>query len=201
MEIRPKFSFIIPCWEQTHLLKCLLQSIVCQTYPNWEVILVHDGPNPTHKSRLKEFLNDPRFKYYNTNIRHEHWGHYGRVLGLKKATGDWVIHSNDDNYFVPILLEEIIKELNNNPTSNFVYWEMILGKYKNLHSHNQKDYGHFIPKIQDCYMDWCQFTTKISILKQFPINVDNIAADGELIEDIKHQLSPIFIDKCFAIHN
>lgn len=201
MEIKPKFSFIIPCWEQTHLLKCLLQSIVCQTYTNWEVILVHDGPNSTHKSGLEKFLNDPRFKYYNTPIRYNKWGHVGRVLGLEKSTGEWIIHSNDDNYFVPILLEEVVKELNNNPTSNFVYWEMILGKYKNLHSHNQKDYGHFIPKIQDCYMDWCQFTTKSNILKQFPINVDNIAADGELIEDIKHQLSPIFIDKCFAIHN
>ena len=63
MEINPKFSFVIPCWEQTHLLKCLLQSIVCQTYDNWEVILVHDGINLSHKQQLNEFLTDKRFKY------------------------------------------------------------------------------------------------------------------------------------------
>jgi len=201
MEITPKFSFIVPCWEQTHLLKCLLQSIVCQTYSNWEVILVHDGPNLNHKYELKEFLNDPRFKYYNTNVRYEHWGHYGRILGLEKVTGDWVIHTNDDNYFTPILLEEIVSVITWNDKTNFVYWEMILGKYKNLHSHNGKDYGHFIPKIQSCYMDWCQFATKTHILKSTPINPKEIAADGVLIEDIKSKLTPYFIDKCLSVHN
>lgn len=194
-----KYSFIIPCWEQTHLLKCLLQSIVCQTYDNWEVILVHDGINNTHQSQISEYLKDSRFKYYSTPQRYGYWGHYGREYGTNLAVGDWIIHTNDDNYFTPNLLEEINSILT--PELNFVYWEMILGKYSNLHSHNQKDYGHFIPKIQHSYIDWGQFATKSEIIKKYQINKHEAAADGTLVESMKNELIPYFINKCLFVHN
>ena len=114
-----KFSFIIPCWEQTNLLKCLLQSIWCQTYTNWEVILVHDGPNPSHEKALGDLIGNSRFKYTNTEVRYGYWGHYGREAGTQLATGDWIIHTNDDNYFMPILLEEINLAIIRNPEVNF----------------------------------------------------------------------------------
>jgi glycosyltransferase involved in cell wall biosynthesis len=196
-----KFSFIIPCWEQTHLLKCLLQSIWCQTYTNWEVILVHDGPNPDHEKALGNLIGNSRFKYTNTGVRYGYWGHYGREIGTELATGDWIIHTNDDNYFMPILLQEINDAIIRNPESNFVYWEMILGKYSNIHSHNKKDYGHFIPKIQHSYIDWGQFATKSEVIKKYSINKHEAAADGTLVEDMKHELNPVFIDKCLFVHN
>ena len=194
-----KFSFIIPCWEQTHLLKCLLQSIVCQTYSNWEIILIHDGENPSHQYQLIEYLKDSRIKYHSTPKRYGYWGHYGRELGTNLATGDWIIHTNDDNYYTPNLLEEITSVLT--PEINFVYWEMILGKYHNLHSHNQKDYGHFIPKIQHSYIDWGQFATKSEVIKKYQINKHEAAADGTLVESMKHELNSVFINKCLFIHN
>jgi hypothetical protein len=200
-EIKPKFSFIIPCWEQTHLLKCLLQSIICQTYSNWEVILIHDGVDLSHKSNLKEYLNDPRFFYTSTSKRYGYWGHKSRIIGTTLSLGDWIIHSNDDNYFVPILLEEIVNIISLNSEVNFIYWDMILGKYKNEHSHNKKDYGHFIPKIQYSYMDWGQFTTKKEIISKCYIQYEEAAADGTLIENMKHELIPAYIDKVLFVHN
>ena len=200
-EIKPKFSFIIPCWEQTHLLKCLLQSIICQTYSNWEVILIHDGVDLSHKSNLKEYLNDPRFFYTSTSKRYGYWGHKSRIIGTTLSLGDWIIHSNDDNYFVPILLEEIVNIISLNSEVNFIYWDMILGKYKNEHSHNKKDYGHFIPKIQHSYMDWGQFTTKKEIISKYYIQYEEAAADGTLIENMKHELIPAYIDKVLFVHN
>lgn len=202
MEIeKTKFSFIIPCWEQTNLLKCLLQSIWCQTYTNWEVILVHDGPNPSHEKALGDLIGISRFKYTNTEVRYGYWGHYGREVGTRLATGDWIIHTNDDNYFMPILLEEINSAITRDPEINFVYWEMILGKYVNEHSHNKKDYGHFIPKVQHSYMDWGQFATKSEVIKKYSINKHEAAADGTLVENMKHELNPVFIDKCLFVHN
>ena len=196
-----KFSFIVPCWEQTHLLKCLLQSIWCQTYTNWEVILIHDGLNPDHEKALGDLIGNSRFKYTNTDVRYGYWGHYGREIGTQLATGDWIVHTNDDNYFMPILLQEINDAIGRNPETNFVYWEMILGKYSNVHSHNQKDYGHFIPKIQHSYIDWGQFATKSEIIKKYTINKHEAAADGTLVENMKHELNPVFIDKCLFVHN
>jgi glycosyltransferase involved in cell wall biosynthesis len=198
----PKFSFIIPCWEQTDLLKVQLQSIVCQTYKDWETILIHDGINKHHELKIAEYLLDSRFKYFSTPKKHGWPGNYGRQEGIKLATGNWIINTNDDNYYTPNLLQEIVDVINNNDTNiNFIYWEMILGKYQNQHSHNQKDYGHFIPQIKSCYIDWGQFATKQEIIKKYSINISSLASDGDLVEDMKHELIPYFIDKCLFVHN
>jgi hypothetical protein len=74
-------------------------------------------------------------------------------------------------------------------------------KYKNEHSHNKKDYGHFIPKIQHSYMDWGQFTTKKEIISKYYIQYEEAAADGTLIENMKHELIPAYIDKVLFVHN
>jgi glycosyltransferase involved in cell wall biosynthesis len=226
MELSPKFSFVIPtCWknanwgeERLDLLKCLLQSIICQTYTNWEIVLVYDGSvngvDEIHKLKLANYLLDPRIKYYSVDLN-ETEGYYSvdlnenkglssnfaRQKGSNLATGDWIIYTNDDNYFTPNLLQEIYQGITNNPDLNFVYWEMICGGYSNLHSHNQKDYGHFVPKLQYCYIDWGQYATKNSLLKRYPIRLNEYGADGFLVEDMKHELVPLFIDKVLFVHN
>lgn len=214
----PKFSFIIPTvwkiegWgeERLNLLKCLLQSIICQTYTNWEVILIYDGTNNgidnSHKLHLAEYLTDSKFKYYTIDkndlkdFNPTVSCNVARQKGSDICTGDWIIHTNDDNYYTPNLLQEIVDVINNTDV-NFIYWEMILGKYQNQHSHNQKDYGHFIPLLQSCYIDWGQYATKQEILKKYPLRLNEPGADGYLVEDMKHELIPYFIDKCLFVHN
>ena len=99
------------------------------------------------------------------------------------------------------MLEEIVNVINNNPDVNFIYWDMILGKYHNQHSHNKKDYGHFVPKIQHSYIDWGQFTTKKSVILKHHIQYEEAAADGSLVESMKHELNPFYIDKVMFVHN
>lgn len=215
MELKPKFSFIIPtCWktsrwgeERLDLLKCLLQSIICQTYTNWEVVLVYDGStngvDETHKLKLAEYLLDPRFKYYSVDLNESEGlsSNFARQKGANLATGDWIIYTNDDNYFTPNLLHELHQGITNNSSLNFIYWEMICGGYSNLHSHNQQDYGHFVPKLQYCYIDWGQYATKSDLLKKYPIRLDEHGADGLLVEDMKNELIPLFINKVLFVHN
>ena len=74
-------------------------------------------------------------------------------------------------------------------------------KLVNEHSHNKKDYGHFIPKIQHSYIDWGQFATKSEVIKKYSINKHEAAADGTLVENMKNELVPYFIDKCLFVHN
>lgn len=220
-----KFSFIIPTvwkidgWgeERLNLLKCLLQSIVCQTYTNWEVVLIYDGSNSgvdeSHKLMINEYLKDNRIKYYSidksdliagTNKYFPvpiHSRNVASEIGSGLSKGEWIIHTNDDNYYTPNLLQEIVDAINLNEDVNFVYWEMIMGKYHNIHSHNKKDYGHFIPLLKPCYIDWGQFATKREVLKKHPIRLDESGADGYLVGDMIDDLVPTFIDKCLFVHN
>ena len=52
-----------------------------------------------------------------------------RNIGLKEATGEWVINTNDDNYYVPVYLEELNKVIESNQECNFIYYDCVLNHH------------------------------------------------------------------------
>ncbi|MHB1105096.1 MAG: glycosyltransferase family 2 protein [Lutibacter sp.] len=60
----PKISIIVPCYNQAQYLDEALQSVLDQTYTNWECIIVNDGsPDNTEEVAKKWIEIDNRFKY------------------------------------------------------------------------------------------------------------------------------------------
>lgn len=85
---QPHISVIVPCYKQSQYLSECLQSILDQTYQNWECIIVNDGsPDNTEEIALQWIIKDNRFKYINkknggiSSAKNE---------GLKLAKGDWI---------------------------------------------------------------------------------------------------------------
>jgi glycosyltransferase involved in cell wall biosynthesis len=58
-----KISIIIPCYNQGQYLDETLQSVLEQTYSNWECIIVNDSPDETEIISQKWAAKDPRFNY------------------------------------------------------------------------------------------------------------------------------------------
>ena len=88
MEINnPKFSIIIVAYKKYNELKCLLYSLLAQSYNNFEIILIHDGVDNKHKDLFENFENDSRITYLQTPIRHNDWGMSLRNKGIKLAKG------------------------------------------------------------------------------------------------------------------
>ncbi len=90
-----KFSIVIPyhhsvsCSEEVNeLLDCLRK----QSFSDYEILLIHDGPNPDH-----EKINIEGIRYHETPVRHNDWGHSLRDLGLRMGEGEYVIFLNCDN--------------------------------------------------------------------------------------------------------
>ena len=198
MEINnPKFSIIVVAYKKYNELKCLLYSLLAQSYNNFEIILIHDGVNNKHKNLFENFENDSRITYLQTPIRHNDWGMSLRNKGIKLAKGEWIINTNDDNYYTPNWLEELNKHTDN--SINFIYYDAILSHH-NLLNHNKKDYGLFIPKVKGCHIDMGQFAIKNEIIKEHKFK--SIApADSELIDEIIHKLISNYIDKVLFVHN
>ena len=135
MEINnPKFSIIVVAYKKYNELKCLLYSLLAQSYNNFEIILIHDGVDNKHKDLFENFENDSRITYLQTPIRHNDWGMSLRNKGIKLAKGEWVINTNDDNYytFLTTILtryhslndtqkSSIVKHLNIKPVEKIVY--------------------------------------------------------------------------------
>ncbi len=104
----PKFSIIVPVYNVADYLKKCLDSIVNQTYKDYEVIVVNDGSNDNSLQIIKE--------YPFTIINQKNQGlSSARNNGAKKARGEYLIFLDSDDYWNKDLLKEINKSLKNNP--------------------------------------------------------------------------------------
>lgn len=115
-------SIIIPCYNQGHFLHETLESVLNQTYSNWECIIVNDGSTDITDEVAKEWLiKDTRFKY----IYKENGGlSSARNAGLKVAKGDFIQFLDADDYLdsrkLEFSLNAIQVEIENNIViSNF----------------------------------------------------------------------------------
>jgi predicted protein tyrosine phosphatase len=91
-------------------LKLFLLSMQRQRHENWEVVAVTDGPNP-QAARVVAEAQDERIRLIETEKPLGRWGHPNRQLGLDACRGEFIGLSNDDNYYVPGYLEQMLNAL------------------------------------------------------------------------------------------
>lgn len=106
-------SIIIPCYNQAHYLPDTLASVLAQTYPNWECIIVNDGsPDNTGEVARKWLDEDNRFRY----VYKENGGlSSARNAGLDAARGEYIQFLDADDAIHPEKLELQINALKGTP--------------------------------------------------------------------------------------
>ena len=104
----PKFSIIIPVYNVEKYLKKCLDSVFNQTYKDYEVIVVNDGT----KDNSMDIVKDYDVKVINQKNQGLS---AARNAGVKKATGEYLIFLDSDDYWEKDLLKELSKSLKNNP--------------------------------------------------------------------------------------
>jgi hypothetical protein len=97
----------------------IVSSLINQTHKDWELLLIHDGPNATRLGQLIEFIGDVRIRYWETEERKGLWGHPLRQSSLKDMNvlcpdADFVLITNGDNHYVPHFLEYMLKGFSKN---------------------------------------------------------------------------------------
>ncbi len=105
-----KVSIIIPVFNSEKYLGRCLNSVIQQTYSNLEVIMVNDGSTDNSKKICRDFSNrDLRLKLITTlNNGPSH----ARNIGLKEATGDFVIFVDSDDFLELDVIEKCVSILN-----------------------------------------------------------------------------------------
>lgn len=106
-----KFSFIIPVYNTEHYLKKCLDSIVNQTYKNFEIIVVNDG-SPDNSQQIIQKYTD-KYSFIKGYIKKNNGLSSARNFGVKKATGDYLIFVDSDDYIEKDLLKNINQNLEN----------------------------------------------------------------------------------------
>ena len=94
----PLVSAIIPTRDRPALLACAMRSAMRQTWPNLELIVVVDGPDPATAAYL-ETCNDPRLRV--VFLDEQRGGSDARNAGVRAACGEWIAFLDDDDEWLP----------------------------------------------------------------------------------------------------
>jgi glycosyltransferase involved in cell wall biosynthesis len=102
MSDQPLVSIIIPTYNRAHLIGETLDSVVAQTYENWECIIVDDGSSDTSDEVIGKYVKgDTRFKYYHRPEEHLQGGNGARNYGFKMSKGEYVNWFDSDDLMTP----------------------------------------------------------------------------------------------------
>ena len=101
-----KYSFVLPAYK-ARFFKEAIDSILAQTYTDFELIIVNDA-SPEDLESIVHSYNDPRIRYYRNeqNIGGKDWvAQWNHCLGYAK--GEYVILASDDDIYFPQYLEKM----------------------------------------------------------------------------------------------
>jgi glycosyltransferase involved in cell wall biosynthesis len=115
----PKISIIVPCYNQAQYLDEALQSVLEQTYTNWECIIVNDGsPDDTEEIAKIWTKKDSRFIY----LKKENGGlSNARNAGIDLATGEYILPLDADDKIGKEYIEFALVEFKKDESLKLVY--------------------------------------------------------------------------------
>lgn len=112
LKMKNKFSIIIPVYNSGEYLEKCLDSIIKQTYQNYEVIIVCDKCSDNSETIVDNYVK----KYKWTKIYEENTGlSKARNNGISKSTGDYLVFLDGDDYLENNYLEVINNNLEDKP--------------------------------------------------------------------------------------
>lgn len=101
----PTISLIIPVYNTEKWLHRCLDSVLAQTYQDYEVILVDDGSRDTSAAILDEYaFRDSRFRVFHEQNR---GSSLARKFGMSKAQGEWLIFMDSDDDVHPTYIQAL----------------------------------------------------------------------------------------------
>ena len=130
-------SIIIPTYNRAHLISETLDSILAQTYTNWECIIVDDHSQDNTQTVIKEYQDsDSRFQFFVRPNSKNKGANSCRNYGIEKSKGNYIIFLDSDDLFASNCLENRIATFDENQKYDMLIFSM----------------GHFITK-ENCYVD------------------------------------------------
>lgn len=108
----PLISIVIPVYNAEKYLRACLDSVLAQTYKNWEAICVNDGSSDNSAQILEEYAaKDARFHIIN---QQNSGVSTARNTGMRQTTGKYIYFMDADDIVSPYLFELAEKNLQNN---------------------------------------------------------------------------------------
>ncbi len=121
-------SIITPSFNRAGLVGETAASIMAQTYPHWEWVIVDDGSTDNSWELLQSLAQkDSRIKIYQRD-RLPKGACTCRNLAVEKCSGSYVLFLDTDDVLAPFCLEQRVKAALQQPACDFIIFSMLLFK-------------------------------------------------------------------------
>ena len=101
----PKYSIIVPAYNTGDAIRRCIDSVLKQTYINWELVIVDDGSKDKTPEIIEEYTNnDNRIKAFhipNGGVSN------ARNVGLVEVQGEYVMFVDSDDWIDPDYLQQV----------------------------------------------------------------------------------------------
>lgn len=117
--MKPVVSVIIPCYNQEKYIAETLDSVLAQTFRDWECIVMDDGSSDGSAAVVRAYCDkDPRIKYF-----HQENGGVSKARNeaVARSCGEYILPLDGDDLIAPSYIEEALAHMRSNPATKLVY--------------------------------------------------------------------------------
>lgn len=191
MENKGLVSVIIPVYNVEEYLEECIESVLAQTYPYFEIILVNDGSNDRSGSICDDYvLKDNRISV----IHQENRGlSEARNVGAKKAAGKYIYFLDSDDWILPETFEKLVEKIDYTE-ADFVFFDAKSFEDGNPEKEIKQNYLRHTEYMTDCGYnllkelqengEYHSAVTLLFIRKSFYENLNLNFVKGILYEDM-----------------
>jgi glycosyltransferase involved in cell wall biosynthesis len=110
---KPSVSIITPTYNRAYILGTAIGSVLAQTDPRWELIVVDDGSTDNTAELVKSYA-DPRIRYF----KQPNAGPcVARNLGVSHAIAPWIAYLDSDNTLLPMYVDTMLRHFKSHPAA------------------------------------------------------------------------------------
>ena len=119
----PLVSVITPTFNRERTITQAVESVLAQSYPNWELIIIDDGSRDSTREKLAGYLDDSRIQYH---FQENQGQSIARNLALHYARGELVCFLDSDDLWVPEKLERQVALMEAHPEVDVLHSDEIM---------------------------------------------------------------------------
>lgn len=181
----PKVSIVLPTYNGQKYIRESIESVINQTFQDWELIIVNDCSTDSTPVIVEEFADlDARIKVIHNDTNKKLPASLN--IGFDSAKGEYYTWTSDDNYYLPQAIEEMVNYLDNHGDEQMVVADMDIIDANNQFITSCEQYNDTKMYVNDC-VGAC-FMYRKQVLNTIGIYDENMF----LVEDYEYWLRILF---------
>jgi radical SAM protein with 4Fe4S-binding SPASM domain len=191
------FSIVMPVWNRENVVPKAIESVLSQTFENYELIIVDDGSEDGSKKVIEPYLSE-RIIYFKI----PHSGNCAaRNYALTRATGDYIAYLDSDNIWHPEYLLSMWKALNSEDSQRKAAYCMYNLYKKDKATGNIRFEGvkgeefNFKKLLTENYIDISTFVHSRDCVRQVGLWDESLRrlTDWDYVTRVTAKFEPIFV--------